>query len=68
MQKSCGGNQNGASEDAAVNGGLRMGKYWNALRFGNAKTKRILWSVIGLFLLMIVGIVLAATGGGAVWG
>ncbi len=44
-----------------------MGKYWNALRFGNAKTKRIIWSAIGLFLLLIAGTAFAAAGGGAVW-
>lgn len=45
-----------------------MRKYWNALRYGNAKTKRILISVILLFLLFIVGIILAAKGIGVIWG
>lgn len=44
-----------------------MRKYWNALRYGNAKTKRILISVILLFLLFIVGIILA-TKGSVIWG
>ncbi len=45
-----------------------MRKYWNALRYGNAKTKRILVSVILLFLLFIAGIVLAVSGSGVTWG
>lgn len=45
-----------------------MKKYWNALRYGNAKTKRILISAILLFLLAAIGTVLAAAGGGALWG
>ena len=44
-----------------------MKKYWNALRFGNKKTKQLLWSAIILFLLMIAGIVMFAVGAGAVW-
>ncbi|MBQ9119416.1 MAG: hypothetical protein IJY09_05085 [Lachnospiraceae bacterium] len=45
-----------------------MRKYWNALLYGNKKTKRILISVILLALAMIVGVVLAANGLGAIWG
>ena len=48
--------------------GEDMRKYWNALRYGNAKTKRILVSVILLFLLFIAGIVLAVSGSGVTWG
>ncbi len=44
-----------------------MRKYWNALRYGNAKTKKILISVILLFLLFIAGIILAAKGS-VIWG
>lgn len=44
-----------------------MKKYWNALLYGNAKTKRILITVILLFLFAIISIVMAATGAGAIW-
>ncbi len=45
-----------------------MRKYWNALRYGNAKTKRILITVILLGIGTIAGIVLAANGFGAICG
>lgn len=48
--------------------GEGMKKYWNALRFGNAKTKRILISAILLFLFAGTGGVLAASGSGVLWG
>ena len=44
-----------------------MKKYWNALLYGNAKTKRILWSIIVLFLCMIAFTVIGAAGGGMIW-
>lgn len=44
-----------------------MKRYWNALRYGNAKTKRILISAVLLFLLAAAGAVRAALGGGALW-
>lgn len=45
-----------------------MKKYWNALRYGNAKTKRILICAILLFLFAGTGGVLAASGSGVLWG
>lgn len=45
-----------------------MRKYWNALRYGNAKTKRILITAIALFLFAGAGCVLAASGSGILWG
>lgn len=45
-----------------------MKKYWNALRYGNAKTKRILITAIVLFLFAGVAGVLAASGSGILWG
>ena len=44
-----------------------MRKYWNALRYGNAKTKRILIGVLLLGIFAIVGGVLAIQGKGAIW-
>lgn len=45
-----------------------MRKYWNALRYGNAKTKRILITAILLGILAVTGGILAAAGNGAIWG
>ncbi len=45
-----------------------MKKYWNALRYGNAKTKRILVFAIVLLVLAVVGAVSAASGSGILWG
>lgn len=50
-----------------IRGDVGLKKYWNALLYGNAKTKRILWSSIGLFFLMVIGGVIGISGGEAVW-
>jgi len=44
-----------------------MGKIWDSLRYGNAKTKRTIVSVIGLFVLTIVCIVMAITTASIIW-
>lgn len=44
-----------------------MNKYWKALLYGNAKTKRILITALLLMILVLAGGILAATGAGALW-